>query len=519
MTPRIIVFRVDASLEIGTGHVMRCLTLACALRDRGCDCHFICREHPGNLNNLISERGFKVYGLPVDNMPAEFRPSPDSSEYAPWLGSDWRTDATQVCSTICDLTVEWLVVDHYAIDFRWEKELRPFCGKLMVIDDLADREHDCDLLLDQNLVEGWQERYRGKVPTNCGLMLGPEYALLQPLYAELHDRTPPREGLVRRIMVYFGGADADNLTGITISAFTSLQTEDVAMDVVINPSSPHATSIRRQAKKDRRIILHENLPSLAPLMVKADLAVGAAGATSWERCCLGLPSLVITMAKNQEPIAKQSDKTGLVHWIGQKNNVDMPKLAQALQRVIKTGLSSEWSQRCASLVDGQGVKRVTVFTLLNAQTHLRARLARLKDESKILQWANDPFVRLNAFQPQSIDPATHRKWFYGRLRDIDNCQLYIVETENGIPIGQVRFEKKIDMWELSYALDSCARSRGLGKQLLQTAISAFRASIKQSKIMARVKDVNIRSSKVLSDINFQLENINEGIITYSIDIV
>jgi len=515
MTTRIIVFRVDASLEMGTGHVMRCLTLASALRDRGCDCRFICRDHPGNLNSVVRGRGFKVYTLPAGNMTSELRSPSDSSTYALWLGSEWQTDAAQVRSAICNLTIEWLVVDHYAIDFRWEKELRPFCGKLMVIDDLADREHDCDLLLDQNLVEGWQDRYRGKVPANSGMMLGPEYALLQPLYAELHDRIPPREGPVRRIIVYFGGADTDNLTGMSISAFTSLQTEDVAMDVVINPSCQHAASVRSQAEKDQRILIHEGLPSLAPLMVKADLAIGAAGATSWERCCLGLPSLVITLADNQKAIAERLDRAGLAHWIGQKNNVDAPKLAQALQRVIGADLSPEWSRCCTSLVDGKGVERVAGFALLDAQTHLRARLARLKDETKILQWANDPLVRMNAFRSQSITPVTHRKWFYERLRNIDNCQLYIVETENGIPIGQVRFEKNTDSWELSYSLDSCARSRGLGKHLLQTAISAFLASIKQAKIMARVKDVNIRSCKVLSEIDFKLEKRTDGIVIYS----
>jgi UDP-2,4-diacetamido-2,4,6-trideoxy-beta-L-altropyranose hydrolase len=504
MSLRIIVFRVDASLGIGTGHVMRCLTLADELRKRGCECHFICREYLGNLNDLISKRDFTVHRLP--DLGLEFDQGLDSPVHAGWLGANWRTDAEQVRSVIADMTVDWIVVDHYAIDVRWEKELRPVCRKLMAIDDLADREHDCDLLLDQNLIKGWQDRYHDKVPANCGKILGPEYALLQPIYAELHDRVPPREGPIRRVMVYFGGADIDNLTGMAISAFESIQGDDIEVDVVINPSSIHIESVRRQVEKDKRICLHERLPTLAQLMLKADLAVGAGGATSWERCCLGLPSLVITLAENQRPIAEELDKLGFVQWVGNKDVVDATGLAQALQKIIELGLWLDWSQRCSALVDGHGVKRVADFVLLNAKTPLRARLARRDDEKMLLNWANDPLVRKNAFNMHQIDSATHRKWFYSRLRDLENCRLFILETERGLPIGQVRFEQNSDGWVVTYSLDSCARGSGLGQSILQIAMLAFRESTNQVLIFARVKDANISFRNISEQLDFYSED-------------
>jgi UDP-2,4-diacetamido-2,4,6-trideoxy-beta-L-altropyranose hydrolase len=514
MRPRIIVFRVDASLEIGTGHVMRCLTLAEALRERGCECHFISREHPGNLSDLVSEREFTVHNLPATDITQEIEYELDSPAHTAWLGTNWKTDAAQVRSVIRDMAVDWLVVDHYALDANWERELRSVCRKILIIDDLADRQHNCDLLLDQNLVKDWQSRYNSVVPENCGLMLGPEYGLLHPIYAELHDRVPPREGPVRRILVYFGGADSDSLTGMVVSAFKSLRRDDIMLDVVISPASPHIDSIRRQVAENQRICLHEHLPTLASLIVKADLAVGAGGATSWERCCLGLPTLVITLAENQRPIAEELGRLGLVRYLGHKDAIGETVIAQELQRILESGISPDWSTRCRKLVDGQGVERVADVVLLNSQTPLKARLARRDDEKILLAWANDPLVRKNAFNTEQINAETHRKWFYDRLRDLDHCRIFILETGNGLPVGQVRFDHSPSGWVVSYSLDPCARGRGLGKQLLQVAMLAFRESVKHATILARVKDFNIRSRKVLNRIGFTHEDQGEGELVY-----
>ncbi|TVR83267.1 MAG: UDP-2,4-diacetamido-2,4,6-trideoxy-beta-L-altropyranose hydrolase [Rhodospirillales bacterium] len=497
-----VAIRADASARIGSGHVMRCLTLAESLRARGAEVHFVCRAHAGHMAARIEAAGFAVTLLPAP--PPVSAPVADA-DYAAWLGVPAETDAHQMIVALDGWRPDWLVVDHYALDARWQQELRPHCDRIMVIDDLADRDHDCDLLLDQNLVSELAGRYDGCVSSHCGRLLGPDYALLQPRYAELHPRTPPRTGRIQRIFVFFGMVDDANLTGRTIAAFLALERPDIGLDVVIDPESAHAAALREQATAHAHIILHGPLPSLARLMMKADLAIGAGGATSWERCCLGLPSLVVTLAENQTPIAAALDRQGCIRWLGHRDTVSEDMLTSALQEILKTGPASEMSRRCLALVDGRGTDRVAGIMALRHETRLTARLARVDDEALILRWANDPLARRNAFNPAAIDPDGHRAWFHKRLRDPDGCRIYIVETEHGLPIGQVRFELSDDGWTIDYALDASVRGQKLGANLLQSALHAFRRSMRGALVFGRVKADNRPSRNVFERLGFTAE--------------
>lgn len=505
-----IIIRTDASPAIGTGHVMRCLTLANALARKGVGVSFICREHEGNLCDLIEGQGFTVHRLPAPGRGFEADATP---AHAAWLGATWQEDADQTGAFIKSLGVkpDWLVVDHYALDSRWENALRPLVGRIFVIDDLADRTHDCDLLLDQNLFADMQTRYSGKVPESCRLLLGPEYALLQPIYAELHDRIPPREGPIRRILISFGGSDRDNLTGRALAAFLSLNRPDIDVDVVISGSSPYAPLIRDQVAGHDNIHLHSNLPTLAPLIARADLAIGAAGTTTWERLCLGLPALVVTLAENQRPIADGLRQPGLVRWLGHKDEVSEQGIRQALAELIEEGIDKEWSLRCRATVDGKGVDRVGAVLTITAETPLLVRHAHLSDEALLLTWANDPETRQNSFSPDPIPAEDHRRWFYSRLRDLDGCRLYVVETEDGIPIGQVRFEKNNQKWEIDYSLAPHFRGRGLGQPLLKAALLKMRSEYKGALVLGRVKPDNLSSRKIFESLDFSVLSDGGGI--------
>ena len=480
---------------------MRCLTLGSALAKKGVDVSFICREHEGHLCDLIEGQGFAVHHLPApaDGFRAEATPF-----HAAWLGASWQEDAEQTIAAIKTLGVkpDWLVVDHYALDHRWESALRPLVGGVFVIDDIADRIHDCDLLLDQNLVADMHTRYTGKVPEDCHLLLGPEYALLQPIYAELHDRIPPREGPIHRILISFGGADRDNLTGRVLAAFLSLSRPDIDVDVVIPGTSPYGPEIQDQAAGHANIHLHSDLPSLAPLMARADLAIGAAGTTSWERLCLGLPALVVTLAENQRPIADGLHRQGLVRWLGHKDEVSEQSIRQALTKLIEEGIDREWSLHCRVAVDGRGVDRTGAVLTITAETPLQVRHARLSDEALLLTWANDPETRQNSFSPDPISAETHRRWFRNCLRDLDGCRLYVVETEEGIPVGQVRFERQELAWEISYSLAPHFRRRGLGRPLLEIALSKMRSDYPGALVLGRVKPDNLLSRKIFKSLGF-----------------
>lgn len=306
-----VVFRADASIDIGTGHVMRCLTLANALRDVGANCHFICREHAGNLIYRIKENGFDVTALPVFTKQA---PSHEftSDVYSDWLGADWETDASQTSAAL-KVPVDWLVTDHYAIDHRWESRLRSSCHKLMAIDDLADRDHECDILLDQNLGRTKAD-YAARVPADCIILCDPRFALLRPEFAAQRFASLARRksGELCHLLINMGGVDKINASSQVLLALRNcVFPETCTITVVMGLQAPWLAEVRHLAAAmpwSTEVLV--DVSNMAELMAASDLAIGAAGSTSWERCALGLPSVVVVLAQNQESIATALHATG-----------------------------------------------------------------------------------------------------------------------------------------------------------------------------------------------------------------
>jgi UDP-2,4-diacetamido-2,4,6-trideoxy-beta-L-altropyranose hydrolase len=362
-----VVFRSDGSTFMGQGHVMRCLTLAHVLRERGAEINFVCREHPGHLCDLIAQRGFAVHRFPLAEERLNHLPG-----HTGWLGASWEADAEQTQNLIRGLggTADFLVVDHYAVDHRWEKALRSSVTRILAIDDLADRIHDCDLLLDQNLFSNLATRYDGKVPSECVTLLGPRYALLQPVYADLHSRVALRDGPVRRIFVFFGGADTGDLTRLSVAAFQQLGRRDIQLDVVMTEKNARYLGIEKAIEGWSNIRLQGPLPSLGPLMASADLAIGAGGATVWERFCLGLPCVVVSLAENQKAVCEDLARTGLIKYLGHMDEVNMEVLRKALSGLIGLPSISEWSRDCHAICDGEGARWVaeTMLAGLNVLT-------------------------------------------------------------------------------------------------------------------------------------------------------
>ena len=347
-----IIVRADASAKIGSGHVMRCLTLAEACRKRGARVSFICREHPGNLAPLIAGRGFPVSMLAAANMSA--REVPHSAE--DWLGGSPAEDMRETRRVVSEQNevCDWLIVDQYGIDARWEEQLRGKVSRIMVIDDLADRPHYCDLLLDQNFRPSHDGRYDGLVPKHCLMAMGPRFALLQHDYAYWRQRVVPRTK-VTRILVYFGGVDAAGLTKMAIRA--ALGT-GLAVDAVVSGQDAHLGELERLAADEPRLTLHKGLPSLAPLMAASDLAIGAFGSTSWERLCLGLPSIAVTLAENQQDVADALAAASLALFAGPAAEASERAFETMIGAVIRDKGLSEWSRRCLEVCDGRGTERV-----------------------------------------------------------------------------------------------------------------------------------------------------------------
>lgn len=357
-----IVIRTDASLQIGTGHVMRCLTLADALKAAGAQCHFICREHPGNLISQIRRRGFSVSVLPVatEALITNELAVAAQSNYAAWLGADWATDAAQTKVGVGATAVDWLIVDHYALDARWEQALQPLCRKLMVIDDLAGRPHDCDLLLDQNLGRDVRD-YSQLVPEACTVVAGPHYALLRPEFAALRDDSLRRRATpqLKHLLITMGGVDQADATGKVLEALQDCPLPaDLRVTVVMGPHAPWLERVQMLAKQmPRPTEVKVNVNNMAQLMADSDLAIGAAGSTSWERCCLGLPSIIGVQAANQQLIASALELKGAAKAFS--INEGVKPICELIAKVLGDNSSlQKMSMSAAAITDGKGVERV-----------------------------------------------------------------------------------------------------------------------------------------------------------------
>lgn len=354
-----VVFRTDASIQIGTGHVMRCLTLADALRQNNVNCTFVCRAHAGHLGELITQRGHAVLMLPQVN--AAFATSIETTPaHAVWLGCDWLTDAQQTQEAISQMKADWLVVDHYALDARWEKFIRHQCRKVMVIDDLADRPHDCDLLLDQNLGRS-ADHYNHLIFQNTPTLIGPLYALLRPEFAQyrassLLRRNQPK---LEHLLITLGGIDKENHTGALLQALMQSRLPDnLRITVVMGRYAPALTDVQALAQEmPCPTTVQVNTQQMAKLMTDSDLIIGAAGGTSWERCCLGVPSIVLVTADNQRTAADALEKMGAIRLVHQCHDVPAIIIDLTLSAANPTQLN-QLSEAARHVTDGNGSLRV-----------------------------------------------------------------------------------------------------------------------------------------------------------------
>jgi len=358
-----VIFRTDASTQIGTGHVMRCLTLADALSSRGADCQFICRKHDGNLIDLIQKKGYLTHALPADRaQPGSSGalldvgdPSPDHRH---WLGTTQPEDVAACKPILMTYKPDWLVVDHYGLDANWENPLRPYYKKLMVIDDLADRTHHADILLDQTFGRPVED-YHPWVPSSCHVLCGSQYALLRPEFHHLRPSSLARRKspTLRHLLITLGGVDKDNVTSSVLQALrcTPLPA-DCRITVVLGHNAPKVEQVKCEARdmpwKTRTVV---GVNHMALLMVESDLAIGAAGTTTWERCCLGLPTITLVLAANQESVAKNLERAGATLIVQRSDDLTERLNCLITSLVSQPAQLLTLSERSRHIVDGSGI--------------------------------------------------------------------------------------------------------------------------------------------------------------------
>ncbi|MGN8645695.1 UDP-2,4-diacetamido-2,4,6-trideoxy-beta-L-altropyranose hydrolase [Gracilibacillus sp. HCP3S3_G5_1] len=318
-------FRVDASYQIGSGHVMRCLVLANQLQRKGAYIEFFCQDSPGNLLDYIEEKGYSTRTLSHAKMLNH-------------LQKNWQKDAEETTEYLHKCRrFDYFVVDHYGLDERWERTIKPLVDSMMVIDDLANRNHYCDSLLDQNLLPNLEGRYQQLVSSDTVLLLGPKYLLLRDEFVitKVKEKKP---NIVKRILVSFGGSDPTNETLKTLEAIIPNLSPNWRVDVVTGTFNPSIKELQKYDKRFDNIHVYTQTNRIAELMAEADIAIGAGGTTTWERCYMQLPAITIEVASNQSKILEYLHAKGFVYHLGKSQNVRHDDIKEALSRLIETPL-------------------------------------------------------------------------------------------------------------------------------------------------------------------------------------
>lgn len=490
-----VVFRVDASNQIGSGHVMRCLTLADLFKKSGSNINFITRNHVGNLDSLIESRGYEIYTLPkIEKIKAQ-----KLTGYLKWLGVLQSEDARQSVQKIRNDIIDLLVVDHYALDIEWESILRSQVKSILVIDDLANRKHDCDWLLDQNLFSN-RERYDYLVSNKTIKIFGPKYALVNEDFLKYRKNVSKIQS-IKRIFIFFGGSDLFNLTMMTLKSLKHPKFKKLELVVVIGAGNPYASEIKKFVSNIDNAVLHIQVKNMAELMSSSDISIGSGGSATWERFAIGLPCLVVTFGRDQELVIKELVKNNYTTWLGNVKQVNQSVISNATLKMIDNPKELYEKQiKSQKLVDGMGAKRVfKIINLSKNSLNLVPRLAEKADARLYWNWVNEKEVRKNAFNDSFIEWGEHIKWFNQSLAS-SSTTLLIFEKKR-VPIGQVRFNNKGVKYWIDYSISKSFRGLGFAVPMMISAIGYLNI-IKPALLIAEVKKSNNASIKVFEKMDF-----------------
>lgn len=511
MSPDTFAFRVDASFQMGSGHVMRCLTLAQALRAQGAVCTFICREHPGHLMSMIRGAGFSVEVLAAPAADAPSRVLPDGLEHSSWLGATQEADAAASNEILLRLKPQWLVVDHYSLDVTWERLVAAHAQHILVIDDLADRTHHCDLLLDQNLGREIAD-YANRVPSQCAVLVGPGYALLRPEFAALrgHSLKARCQGELRSICVAMGGVDAPDASGKILEALRRWGSKKcIEVSVIMGAAAPALESVKQLALTmpwPTRVLV--GISNVAEVLADSDLVIGAVGGSAWERCALGVPSLMVVLAQNQRPGATALAKEGAALMIGEVDEIEV-RLPVLLAQVEHNQVLKTMSEHAAKLVDGRGtdalVSRLCMVTE-NSSSRGTLREMEFADLSMVWEWRNHFEVRRYMYTHHEISWEEHCGWF--ARTTIDPLRKLLIYDLNGKSVGFVSFTQRTSggIAEWGFYLAPTA-AKGTGRLLGRAALDHAFQVMKLHKVCGQALGFNERSIRFHSGMGFVQEGV------------
>lgn len=486
-----LAFRVDASQAIGTGHLRRCLALAHALRDLGAEVRFVMRDLGLDTTPLVDEAGFQCLMLAKPGS----EPVVSGIAHADWAGVSEAVDAADTVAALAGWHPAWVIVDHYAFAADWHAAVRSGLEcRIAAIDDLADRALDIDLLIDHNYDADHRAKYAGRIGAGASVLGGSRFALLAAAFADAPRYVPHDE--VLSIGIFMGGVDRDNVSSLALKAIAESGFEG-DVEIVATSANPNLDALRAAAADRPGTALTIDLPDLAAFFARHDLQIGAGGGASWERCCIGVPTLLLLLAENQRAVVPALAAEGVAVTPMPLGTLDAAAIAEAIGALIADpGGRCDLSERSRALIDGLGAHRVALRLLAD---RVAVRAARLDDAELMHRWRNDPVTRRVSRTSQEIEWDDHLAWT-GRVLADPEREL-MIGTVGDRPVGVIRFDR-LDggRAEVSLYLDPALHGLGLGKMML---LAGERAAAEGLDILAEVLEGNDGSARLFESAGYR----------------
>lgn len=496
-----IVVRCDANETIGGGHVMRCLTLANNLAAQGAKIIFVSAALPEALANRIISAGHQIKFV---SATPELQRSGVGWEEPPISAAAQMTDAEMTVAAAG--RANWIIVDHYLLDAHWHSAVRHNADQILVIDDLANRRYDCDILLDQTFGRS-KDRYRSRTADGTNILAGATYALLRPEFSHLRPVALQQrrdEEPVSKILISMGTADSESITAQILDNLQPFLS-DFAIDVVLSPQAPSLSQVQKLAARNSSISVHLDSEKMAELMTDADISIGAAGTTSWERCCLGLPTILLVLAENQRLIATNLEREGAVTLAESAEAV-----SRHLRRLVEDGRKRQsMTAVAAAIVDGLGCDRVCSHMLekqIFDANQLHLRKAEVSDKETLWLWRNDPVMRAMAKTQDPVIWSEHAKWFSG-VMESERTTLYIAVLQDDTG-AMVRFDRQDGEALVSINVAPHMRGKGFGTSALIRACEAYESDHPNIILSAEIRESNMASKSAFRAAGF--EEIDQG---------
>lgn len=478
------VFRADATVDIGGGHVARCLTMADELARLGWRCSFATVAETPTVSPALAASGHEIL----------------------FVGGD-AEDTIDAMRTYWPDGTDLLVVDHYGLGVAFESASRPWCRSILVIDDLADRKHDCDWLLDQTFGRT-ADAYNGLVPKDCVVLAGAAYALLRPQFAYWRNHARPAD--TGRVLVALGTTDPGNATGMVLAALARCRRIKAA-EIVLGSAAPHLADVRtRAAEMPFPMTVHTDIGDMAALAASCDLAIGSGGVSAIERCTIGLPSIIMVVAENQKSVVANITAAGAALALDIGDDTFPEHLAEETDALLATPeRRAEMARKAAASCDGRGVNRAAMAVAPeHARNNVAVRLrpATMCDGDMLYVWQAHPDTRRHFRNRAVPDRDEHMNWLDGSLSDPH--RLLEITMADETPAGVLRLDRlgadadDTPRWEVSLYAAPNRQGHGIGTAMLRLA----RRLVREGRLIATVHPENRPSVVIFEATGYEMRD-------------